>query len=526
MRNRTSIASTAVLASAALVLAGCAGSSAPPVDTSELTWGIVASNMASVEPLTFTAGNMLLATIYDALMTAGPDGQIAPGLAESVDDSDPMKYVFDLRDDVTFWNGDPLTAEDVVYSLDYERLPPSAYESLFINVDTVSAPDEDTVVITMKQPDAGLLSLLASPGASIFQKKFHEEHKENFGAPGTLVMATGPYEITSLDATRGAEFVANPDWYGGEPAIEKLSVKPFKTLANAALAYRTGEVDAVFQVSDPKSFESNSGETLTSVEGCKQTFLALNTQVAPFDDVHVRSAVERALNREELAESVGVGASTYKMFLPDLVLGKLASESQIQDLNATIPDAGFDLDAAADELAESAYPDGVASTLQVYDDGVRPTIAQAMAGTLAEAGIDITVEIVSEDEWNQAVGEGDPLKKSPMQLVRVDCSEEPNLTASWMLDGANAAVGYSNYAAYSNPEVDRLIDESLATNDPEARFAAYSEMMQIVAEDVPYVPVYLEDNVVALADGFAWPTMNAFSSVYGPAAWVAQVESE
>jgi peptide/nickel transport system substrate-binding protein len=490
----------------------------------ELRWGMVADSIDGIEPLTFSAGSALLATMYDALLTAGPDGQLAPGLAESWETPDDLTYIFHLREGVTFWDGTELTADDVVASLDYERLPPSPYESLFVNVDTVTAQDSSTVVVKMKQADASVLSLLASVGASIFSKEFYEENKKDFGKPGTLTMATGPYEITNLNPTSGATFTANPDWYGGEPAVKTVEVKPFKNVTSAALAYRSGELDAVYPLADPQAFASTSKAELTSIPGCKQTFMSLNTQVAPWDDVHVRRAFAYALNREDLAGAEGDGAATYDSFFPPMVLDKVADEAQIDDLMSSLPTYDFDLAKAEEEMAQSSSPDGVNGTFEVPDDGVRPRIAQAVANMVAEAGIELDVKVMSEAQYTQRIGEGDAAKKIQLTIQRLDCSEEPNTTADFLLNSAQADIPYANYAAYQNPEADELLKDGISTTDEGGRFEAYSALAEIVAEDVPYIPLYLGENVLALSDQFAWPDLNPFSSVYGPAAWVAQVK--
>ena len=160
-----SVVCVAALATACTGSGGDRPSSGDKPDT--LRWGMVTDNLASIDPVTLTAGNALVATIYDPLIGADEDGQLAPAIAESWDTPDALTYVFNLRQDVQFWDGTEMTSEDVVASLDYIRLPPSPYESLFVTVESIKARDASTVVMKMKQPDASILSLLSSVAGSI-----------------------------------------------------------------------------------------------------------------------------------------------------------------------------------------------------------------------------------------------------------------------------------------------------------------------------------------------------------------------
>jgi peptide/nickel transport system substrate-binding protein len=509
---------------AATTVSACSGNKANTSGTKvdKLRWGLVADNLPSIDPLTLTSGSELLATVYDSLLTSDKAGRLAPNLAESWDAPDPLTYVFHLRKDVKFWDGKVMTADDVVASLDYERLPPSAYESLFVNIKDVKAKDPSTVVVTMNKPDVSILSLLSSVGAAIFEKDFYEAHKKDFGKPGTLTMATGPYKIDSLDPTTGATCTANHDYWAGAPAIKNLTVTPFKTEASAALAYRSGGLDAVYPLSDPETFASTAHAKITRVAGGKQTFLSLNTQVAPFDDVHVRRAIAYALDREKLASAVG--GEVYDTFFPPLVLDTLVNDSEVKTLTDSVEQYDYSVDKAKSELAQTKYANGLKATLEVPDDGRRPKIAQAMSGMLADAGINLSVKVVSPDQYTQHIGVGDAKKKLPLTLNILDSGSEPNGTADAYLNSAQAGVAYENYAAYSNPQVDTLLKDGISTNDNAKRFAAYGEISRIVATDVPYIPLVLQDNVVALSSKFTWPDFNPFSSVYGANAWVYQVK--
>jgi peptide/nickel transport system substrate-binding protein len=255
----------------------------------------------------------------ESLLQLGPDGQLEPDLATSWAQTSPVTYVYHLRHGVKFWDGDPLTATDVVYSLNYVRAPSSKINYGFpTTVKSITADGPYTVVVTLTRPDQSWAEV---PGvaatAGIFEMKFAQQHKGTFGDPGVLTMGTGPWEVDSLDPTRGAQLSANPDWWGGKVLIQHISFTFFSNETSEALAMRAGEIDLVFDISDPRSFEATSGAKMLSAPSCWTAFFAFNTEVAPWDDVHVRRAVAYALDRTDIIQpTVGTRNPTTRRSRP------------------------------------------------------------------------------------------------------------------------------------------------------------------------------------------------------------------
>ena len=182
---------------------------------------------------------------------------LEPELATSVSQPNSLTYTYHLRHGVKFWDGNPMTSADVVYSLDYQSKPGVPTSVYFANVKSIVADGPDTVVITLKQPDAGWKYSLSYEGV-IFEKSFALAHPSDLGNPGVLIEATGPWEINSLDPTQGMELSANPHWWGGKVPIQHITVKYFSTETSEALAMRSGEIDVAFP-QDGKAFASVSG---------------------------------------------------------------------------------------------------------------------------------------------------------------------------------------------------------------------------------------------------------------------------
>jgi peptide/nickel transport system substrate-binding protein len=220
-------ASAAVLASG---LAACSGSAAAPPAASASSTVIPLLRVG--RPFYFTSldetknigADNVAGLGLDTLLTYGPQGQLEPYLASSWAQTSPVTYVYHLRHGATFWDGHPVTATDVAYSLNYDRAPGSDVAFAFIHVKSIAATDPYTVTVTLTQPEASWQYVPAEETSFIFEKQFQQAHKATFGLPGTLVMGSGPWIINSLDPTKDAQLTANPHWWGG-----KVPIQPTRT---------------------------------------------------------------------------------------------------------------------------------------------------------------------------------------------------------------------------------------------------------------------------------------------------------
>jgi len=233
----------------------------------------------------------------DTLLKIGPQGQVEPDLATSWAQTSPVTYVYHIRHGVKFWDGHPLTAADVAYSLTYEGNPKGVLAYAFPGFKSAVATDPYTVTVTLTQPEADWLDYTGAQNAYVFEKQFTQAHKATFGQPGTLVMGSGPWEFDSLDPTKDAELTANPHWWGGKVPIQHVSMLFYSNETSLALAFRAGEVDLTPYVGSPNSFKATSGATLLSTPSCHIGFFGMNTTQPGWNDVHVRRAVAYALNR-------------------------------------------------------------------------------------------------------------------------------------------------------------------------------------------------------------------------------------
>jgi peptide/nickel transport system substrate-binding protein len=483
----------------------------PLLRVGDATGGISSLDPTRNEGSTFTG-------VFDTLLRFTPDGHVVPNLAQSVTRPSPATYVYHLRHGVKFWDGHVMTADDVANSLNYYRFPKFQTATFYTSVKSVVARDPYTVVVTLKRPDSSWDSTLAWQGG-IFEKAFQQAHASTFGQPRTGVMATGAFEVQSLDPTSGLELTANPHWWNGPVNVKHVSEKFFADETSMALAFRAGQIDVAFPQA-PIAFASAANAKLVNAGAYIIGKLAMNYHVGPFSDIHVRRAVAYALDKNAIVNIAGVPARPVTTLIPPSQLQFLGTKTKVNALVKSVPTYPFSLAKAKAEMAKSAYPNGFSTSMDQINVGARVTISEAIASQLAAIGIKLTINVVSIPNWLTLVygPKTFPVMFSQTQLQGPDPS-------GWdaILGSDHAKQGGANTANYDPPIVDALIAQSTAVQNHAKRLAVYQKMLQRIAKDVAYLPLYQADSSVALASNFSWPT---FSNTYYDVPWPLEIRSK
>ena len=513
-------AMTAVVAAG---LTGCGGGTSAASSASSATIPLLRAGMPYTFP-TLDATKDLNATFItemglETLLKYGPQGQLEPVLATSWARTSPVTYVYHLRHAVKFWDGRPLTATDVAYSLNYDRAPGSETAFGFTDVKSIVATDPYTVTVTLTHPDVSWQYVPAELTSEIFEKQFQQAHKATYGQAGTLVMGTGPWITSSLDPTRGAQLSANPHWWGGKAPIQQISFQFFSSETSEALAFRAGEIDIDPLVTGPKSFAATSGATLLTATSCDNGFFTMNTTQPGWNDVHVRRAVAYAINRTDIIAAYGGYAQPLYTLTPPQLLDSVASQSQVNALMNSLPLYQYNLAKAKQEMAESAYPHGFSTTILVLELGTQPDVLQVIAAELAKIGIRAQLKEEPNTPWN-ATEEG-PASGREASLIEGGCFQpDPSSYSDW-LGSANTQQGSFNLADYAPAAVDTLLTQGAATDKPAQRFAVYSKLFQRLQTDVPYIGLFTSDSVIALSPKFSYP---GFSQWYWDLPWALDIK--
>jgi len=421
--------------------------------------------------------------VYESLLGFDEQQKLVPMLAERWEIPDDKTYIFHLRQGVKFHNGRSLVAEDVKYT--YERImnpetgsPQTWY---FTAVDQIEVPDPATVKITMKAPFAPFLYALAQPTVSIVPK---EEVEKQGGNLNKQAVGTGPFILKEWVPKTKVTYDKNPEyWMGGKPYLDGIDVTIQSDEAVISTSIRAKSTDFVDYV-PPKDFDNlknMKGLTLIEFTGTDWEYLGLNTLKKPFDDKRVRQAIAWTVNVDDIVKNAYFGHAT------KLTCGPLPSWSW-----AHCPDAVYpapDLEKAKALLAESGYPDGFKMTITMGRPA--PTYnaaAEVTKAALKQIGIDAEIEGM---EWGTWVDKVINQKDFESTITGWHSFIDPD---QYLYPQFHTGE-FWNWYSYSNPEVDKLLEEGRTTLDQERRKEIYLQLQRMLAEEAVYI-FYTNDNVL------------------------------
>lgn len=439
----------------------------------------------------------IIRNMHDGLLTRNSDMEVVPELAESWTQVSPTVYEFTLRSGVTFHDGTPMTAADVVFT--FERLfvegamdgQTSPRKSLLGPLEKVERVDERTVRFHLAEPWPILPAMLP------FQEVVSKAFVESVGTDGmaTQVNGTGPFRL--VDWRRGDSVIMEryDGYYGGASAIEpvgpacvdRVIFKVIPESASRVAALLAGDVHIINELPTHSvgQVRANPNTDVLAVNGTRSFFIALNNQGEIFDDSRVRQAAMHALDKQLLIDKILDGNAT--------PLNGILSPDAFGH-NAGLAAHGYDPEKARALLAEAGYPDGVDVTLDT--EGAFKDIAEAVASLLTQAGIRTQV----------VVGEGSQL--TTKWRTRGEAKSGDMWFTSWG-NGSLDPVGIfvpthrtndrGNSAGYANPELDRILDEAGAESDRAKRAELYSAAEAIVNRDLPYLYLWVPQDLYGVS---------------------------
>ena len=467
------------------VLTGCADGSREQAEnnraqTNEITVGIAQDLDESLDPhKTVKAGTReVMFNVFEGLVKPTPEGDLVPAVAEDYTVSpDGLTYTFTLREGVKFHNGDTVTAEDVIYSLQRCAQPQEtgvvAVEA-FAAITDIQAPDEATVVITLSQPNNEFLSYLTT---AILPADYTQQD--------TAPIGTGPFRFVSREAQSDIVLEKFDDYWGEGAYLDKVTFKIFENSDVLMMSLQSGAIDLCNHL--PTAQAGQLGEDFTIVEGAMSLVQALylNNAVAPFDNELVRQALCYATDRESVLDLAFdgygslVGSSIYPSF------GKYFDQSLV-DLYP------YDVEKAKELLSQAGYPDGFSMTITVPSNYPQHVdTAQVLAEQYKAIGV--TVEII-EVEWNTWLEDVYTNRQYQTTVVGVDAA---NMTARSMLERFESQAD-NNFVNYNNADYDALFAQALAAADDEEQTALYRQAAENLALHAANVYIQAPADLVAV----------------------------
>ncbi|TDE09322.1 ABC transporter substrate-binding protein [Jiangella asiatica] len=496
---------------AALLLASCGGDS----DTGSTNGGgggdtTFVTGLASQPEMlvrSFTS-DAITATvglaIAEGLVRTTKDKEVVPALAQSWDISDDgLSYTFHLRQGVTWHDGEPFTSADVVFSFQ-EVLPLSPTGAVLTGtIDTVTAPDDATVVVTLKQPLAPLLLALGPQDFSIQPAHIYEGTDLLANPNNRAPVGTGPYVFDSWSGDT-ITLTANKDYWDGAPAIGRLVYKVIPDSNSRANALLNGEIDYInkFDVDDTivKALDGNDEITLQNGR-VSATFMTmwLNQNEEPLGDPEVRKALFMALDRDLMAQSADPEFT--QPATGSFPIGLWATDTGIDYLDMY----GYDSDAAAALLDEAGYPeqgDGTRFTVRLRYVATQP-YTQALAAIIADNWRAIGVE--TEPTQDEATVNSSAVFTDHdfgTNILSLDTRPDPEFGIGRVYKCNPNDLAFNNPTGYCNEELDALFVEAARTQDQPQRAEIYAQAQAIIAEELPAITLLQMDQPDAIRSSF------------------------
>lgn len=538
--RRTLIASAAV---SALLMTGCAGStSAPENEPLEMQRGLTSTpagsgpvdlvtwNLIWGEPSSLDwvyaysdSDNTALANMCEGLMRQNEDMTLSNALAEKVDRPDDKTIVFTIRDDVKFWDGTPLTAEDVEFSLNRNRDADvgSYWSSPFYDrVKSIEVTGDREVTVSFSQPDSLFERMMATAAGIIGSKKYVEHAGATYGTASGGIMCTGPFTFDSWQPGSKLTMNANPDYWDAElrPMVAKLDLTFVTDEATVSNSLFSGDIDGTYMPplsATSKLLESGDGAFVLGL-GTDWMAIRPTEKDGPLQQLEVRQVLSLLLDRDAVAKAVFRG--TADPAITPIQPGAWGyAKEQWQAAFDALPAPTFDI-AKASELVKSAGLEGTELTIAIpADSEAEQKIAEILSAGASQAGITMNfetlpttsfTELYFDDKaranydgfiaWEYGAGVADPV---------VSMSEFTPLSAY-------------NYGNNDDEVLTQSVSDALSTFDEATRAGLLITGQQQMIDNLPLIPVVNLQNRLYQNPRITGATASR-SSLYYP--WAAKI---
>ena len=439
----------------------------------------------SIAPTQLDPANSIIAgdvytldKIFEPLFIASPTGKLTPWLAKSYSVSkDNKTFTFNLRPGVKFSDGKPLTAADVVFSINRARTDKKGPLSfLDFAIKSLVAKGTSTVVAHLSSPWAPFLSDMSVFANGIMPANYGgKTEAEFFKNP----IGTGPFTLTDFTSDASSlTLKANPHyWQAGKPYLDAVEFLNVDDDNQRVLQLRGGQADVIDSVPPANVKSLGSGSIKTQLFPAWQVdLLVMNEKQPEFADRNVRRAISYAINRPALvnAASFGTAKPGGSFFPPSL-----------QYYSASTPVLSYNAAKAKAEIAKSAkYAKGFKTSLLI-DGGVQKwrEFAQIIQQALKPIGIDVTIRALDHAAFEAAFQKFD---YDMFIDYAINDISDPDEMASFELDFKSGG-STSYWSSYDNPAVTSLVHQAQAEFNPAKRAALYAKIQKAVAQDVPFV---------------------------------------
>ncbi len=445
----------------------------------------------SAEPITLnpngkTDGSMdiIAQNVFSRLMKTNNNEEVIPDLATGYTVSeDGLTYTFTLPENVKFHDGEPLTSDDVQFTFETILEQQCFAATSLANVESVTCPDEYTVVFQLKQMDARFLCTLAYNGVYILPRHVYEGQDWMGDDSMQTPVGTGPFRFSEWQKGVSITLERNPEFFRG-PELPYLDSVIYSYIADANTAMQSfynGELDVLGIIapsSELENMQNNSALINFKTIYPSRFYLCFDMTRAPFDDLNFRLAVAHAIDSDDIVKramgGIGQKATTY--------VTPLYAWACNTDPEAAVP--AHDLDKAKSYMEQTGLTKDAGGfylhlELDTYNYEPFPDMSQVIKNQLAEIGIDVKINMLEYAAWDEKVAQ-----QKNYDVTLYGGYQGPDVAAISEFLGTS---GMFNFGSYSNPEVDELLAQGASQPTNEQRAPYYKELQAVLAQDVPII---------------------------------------
>lgn len=505
------LAAAATLTAVTLVIAACTGSGsggttdetvewelsettpAPSGDIESFRWATYAEPFSLDYAYAFDyADNQVLANVCESLLRLNPDYTLSPGLAESFEQPTPESVVYTIREGVTFHDGTPLTAADVVASMNRHLDPAvgSFWYSVYQNVLSIEQTGDREVTVTLSVPGEQFNLAMGSSAGVIESAATLAELGPDYGNSTGGVNCTGPFALQEWTSGESITLARYDEYWDDTLTARSAEVEfVFMTDPTARVnALAAGDIDGSWIIPStavPQLQGSDAGEMyfgLTTAVGS----LVISDLEGPLGDLRVRQALLMALDRQGILDAAanGIGEVTEVLTTESVWVG--ADPGALAAAFDDVETYPYDLDAAKRLIDEAGVAGEELTIVTAPISGEFAMISQATAAAAESIGLTATIESVTPGAYTALFS--DPSARDGVDLFFTSwylSSPDPLEMFSVLRTGE-----FSNYGAWSDPEFDEVVNRAIAIQDPAERSIETAKAQQIANAELPWLPLY------------------------------------
>ena len=420
-----------------------------------------------------SASLSVIQMINQRLFKIDNNGNIIPEIAEEATKVDEKTTLIKIKKDLFFSNGEPVTVDDVLFSLNRAKESPRMTQDFYM-IESFEKVDDSTIKVKTFYEAGNLLHKLASMGASIMNKKALEENENN-------IIGSGMFKLKEWVAGDRLVLERNPYFKDANSNIKEIVIKFIPEANSRMIMLETGEVDIAESLL-PLDFQkiSKEDEKFVSVEmqSSSNMFIGFDLRDKHLADKRVRQAIAYAINNQDIVDSIYNGSATVATSpIPKITTGHNENSNPYTQ----------NIEKAKELLAEAGYADGFNIVLNVNEDNQRVDTAVVIQDNLKAIGINVEIKTY---QWASYVAfVENPAQEKGMFLMAWNIANDDPDELLYPLYHSSQIDAHTNVVFYKNEEFDNLISKARETTDKEKRIELYKKAQDIIQEELPHYAI-------------------------------------